>query len=270
MPASEKQSRYGQILVRIFLQKYVAGAEAVEFDRADIPAACHYLGIAQPKNLGDVVYSYRYRNDMPQEIADRAPAGKTWILVGRGGAKYAFVAIPDQPLTPNPHMVAIKVPDATPGIIAKYALSSEQALLAKVRYNRLIDLFTGIVCYSLQNHLRSNVPDIGQTETDEIYLGIDKAGRQYVIPVEAKAGSDRLSIVQMNQDLALAKYKFGGLEIRLVGAQFVGEDVALFLFAEDADSGNVKVVAERRYVLVPPSAITDDDLRSYREQLPDV
>jgi hypothetical protein len=47
----------------------------------------------------------------------------------------------------------IKVPDATPGVIAKYALSDEQALLAKLRYNRLVDLFTAITCYSLQSHL---------------------------------------------------------------------------------------------------------------------
>lgn len=33
-------------------------------------------------------------------------------------------------------MVLVKVPDSTPGLIVKYALSDEQALLAKARYNR--------------------------------------------------------------------------------------------------------------------------------------
>ncbi len=37
--------------------------------------------------------------------------------------------------------------------------------------------FTGITCYSLQNHLRTSVPDIGQVETDELYVGVDKKGR---------------------------------------------------------------------------------------------
>ena len=32
---------------------------------------------------------------------------------------------------------------ATPGIVAKYAFNDEQALFAKVRYNRLVDVFTG-------------------------------------------------------------------------------------------------------------------------------
>ena len=68
----------------------------------------------------------------------------------------------------------IKIPDSTPGVIAKYVLSDEQALLARVRYNRLVDIFTGITCYSLQNHLRTTVRSIGQVEIDEIYVGIDK------------------------------------------------------------------------------------------------
>ena len=42
------------------------------------------------------------------------------------------------------------------------------ALLAKVRYNRLVDIFIGITCYSLQNHLRTTVRSIGQVEIDEI------------------------------------------------------------------------------------------------------
>ena len=46
-------------------------------------------------------------------------------------------------------------PDSTPGVIS-YALSDEQSLLATVRYNRLIDVFTGLTCYSLQNHLRTS------------------------------------------------------------------------------------------------------------------
>jgi len=86
-----------------------------------------------------------------------------------------------------------------------YALGDEQALLARVRYNRLIDIFLGITCYSLQNHLRTSVPDIGQVETDELYVGIDARGCQYVIPVQAKGGSDTLNIVQIEQDMALCE-----------------------------------------------------------------
>jgi hypothetical protein len=46
-----------------------------------------------------------------------------------------------------------------------------------MRYNRLLDIFTGVACYSLQNHLRTTVPDVGQVETDELYVGVDKNGQ---------------------------------------------------------------------------------------------
>jgi hypothetical protein len=251
-------------LVHVFNGHCEAGDTVVRFSRDEFAAAAEVLGIALPKNLGDVLYSFRYRRPMPEEIAAAAPAGMVWSIVGKGDALYEFQAVVDQPLAPNRHLRAVKIPDSTPGIIAQHALGSEQALLAKVRYNRLIDVFAGIVCHSLQNHLRTKVPGLGQIETDEVYLGIDRSGVQYVIPVEAKGGSDKLSVVQMNQDLALAAHRFPDLECRLVGAQFAEDDIYLFLFAEGADPGRVDLIAEQRFRLVPPEDVTREDLNSYR------
>jgi len=73
-------------------------------------------------------------------------------------------------------LVTIKIPDATPEIVSAHAMSDEQALLAKIRYNRLIDVFPGVSAYSLQNHLRTTVEHIGQIEVDEIYVAVDSAG----------------------------------------------------------------------------------------------
>ena len=91
-----------------------------------------------------------------------------------------------------------------------YALNDEQALLAKLRYNRLIDIFTGVACYSLQSHLRTFVEEVGQTETDEIYVGVDKRGAQFVFPVQAKGARDRINVVQIEQDIAMCAEKFPG------------------------------------------------------------
>lgn len=82
-------------------------------------------------------------------------------------------------------------------MIVKYALSDEQALLARRRYNRLVDIFTGVTCYSLQSHLRTSIPSLGQVETDEVYVGVDRQGAHYVVPVQAKSGKDRMSVVQI-------------------------------------------------------------------------
>ncbi len=162
-------------------------------------------------------------------------------------------------------MAQTKVPDATPGVIAMYALSDEQALLAKLRYNRLIDIFTGVTCYSLQNHLRTTVPRLGQIETDEVYIGVDKRGVHYVFPVQAKGGKDRLSVVQIEQDMAMCANKFQFLICRAIGAQFMEDDlIALFEFEQDKQV--ITIVSEKHYRLVPGEEVTEADLKSYRER----
>lgn len=198
----------------------------MEFDRTDLIAAASELDVDLPSNLGDLIYTFRFRSTMPSAVASTAPVGQAWIIRLSGRSKYRFDLVRDAPIMPNEQVLPTKIPDATPGIIAHYALTDEQALLAKVRYNRLIDIFIGVACYSLQNHLRTTVPGMGQVETDEIYVGVDKRGVQYVIPVQAKGGKDKLSIVQIEQDIALCSAKFGDLVARPVACQFLHNDVS--------------------------------------------
>jgi hypothetical protein len=166
-------------------------------------------------------------------------------------------------------MTEIKIPDATPGIVAKYALGDEQALLAKLRYNRLIDIFTRVTCYSLQNHLRTTISGIGQVETDEIYVGVDRSGVQYVFPLQAKGGNDKIGITQIEQDMALCGEKFPQLVCRPIAAQFIEENrIALFEFAQDSEG--VGLSQERHYRLVPPEEMTNEDLKNYRKGVTDV
>ena len=109
---------------------------------------------------------------------------------------------------------------------------------------------------------------MGQVETDEIYVGVDKRGAQYVFPVQAKGGKDKLSIVQIEQDIALCGEKFSGLVCRAVGAQFMHDNViALFEF-ENGKEG-VSVVSEKHYKLVPPDQVTTEDLKTYRQRVTD-
>jgi hypothetical protein len=77
--------------------------------------------------------------------------------------------------------------------------------------------------------LRTTVAGLGQAAIDEIYVAIDKRGRQYVLPVQAKGGSDRLSTVQTRQDMACCAEKFPQLLCRAISAQFIEADlIALF------------------------------------------
>lgn len=259
------ETMYKQIIAAIFKGKYTPGMREVDFERDELVSTAAALGVRLPKNLGDLVYTFRYRGALPSSIQQTAGEGEAWIIRPTGRGRYCLVLVPDRPIVPNENLAETKVPDSTPGIVAKYAFNDEQALLTKVRYNRLLDVFTGVACYSLQNHLRTTVPNMGQVETDEIYVGIDKRGIHYVFPVQAKGGTDRLNVVQIEQDFGVCAKKFPSLVARPIAAQFMKRDViALFEFEQD-DSG-VAISCERHYRLVSPDQVTDEDLALYRNR----
>ena len=259
------QSRYERILTKVFSDKFVEGTEQVDFVAQDLIDAADQLGIRRPSNLPDVTYSFRYRRVNPCEIAQTEPEGKKWIIRGTGRGSYRFVLVSASPIAPNPNLAITKIPDATPGIVMWHAVSDEQALLARVRYNRLVDVFLGIACYSLQNHLRTSVSSIGQVETDEVYVGIDKRGAHYVIPVQAKSERGEVGRVQLEQDIALCAEKWGSLVCRPMAAQAMADDV-IALFEFELQDDEVKIVSEKHYQLVDPDDMTDEDLRQYRQR----
>ncbi|NOT55914.1 MAG: endonuclease [Deltaproteobacteria bacterium] len=261
----KESNRYARLIEKIFERAYTKGAREVAFRREDLITTAAQLGIALPKNLGDVVYSFRYRAALPEAVRKRAPRGLEWVIRPTGQAQYAFSLTAMPRILPNLLLTETKIPDATPGIIARYALNDEQGLLARLRYNRLIDIFTGVTCYSLQSHLRTTLPGMGQVETDELYVGVDQRGAQYLFPVQAKGGSDQLGIVQIEQDFALGAVKFPQLICRPLAAQFIENNlIALFSF-EEGENG-VGLSDERHYRLVPPEQMTDEDLVTYRNR----
>ena len=258
----KKLGVYQRLIEKVFVDRYSDGDAEVPFQRSDLPKAAKALGVSIPKNLGDVVYSIRYRTPMPMSVRATAPKDREWVIEGAGRAKYKMRLVPINRIVPNPNLVAIKIPDNTPEIIVAYSLSDEQALLAKVRYNRLIDVFLGVVSYSLQNHLRTTVKGIGQIEIDEIYAGVDRRGSQYIIPVQAKGGSDQLGVVQTKQDLEYCREKFPALICRAVSSQFIADDhIAMFELTVEDDF--VKIVDEKHYRLVPSDQISRADLATY-------
>ncbi|MBX4985473.1 endonuclease [Rhizobium lentis] len=262
MASAPKGSAYIDIIEKIFLDRYREGETQLDFERSDIEAAAKHLEVALPKNLGDVIYSLRYRRLLPESVLSTQPKGMEWIIEGAGRAKYRFSLVRLNRILPRDDLVTINVPDGTPEIIRAYALDDEQALLAIVRYNRLIDIFLGLTTYSLQNHLRTTVRGIGQIEIDELYIGIDKHGCHYAIPVQAKGGTDQISVVQTKQDLGWCAQKYPSMRCRAISAQFMSnERVAMFELTVEDDM--VKVVEERHYKLVPASAL-DDAIWSYR------
>src|SRR5437868_14416414 len=112
-----KLNRYGQIIERIFFNHFQAGMREVPFERAEIARVAKILKIELPKNLGDVIYTFRYRGVLPESILAKAPEGEHWIIRPVGTARYCFVLTKQPLIIPNVMMAETKVPNATPGVI---------------------------------------------------------------------------------------------------------------------------------------------------------
>lgn len=259
---------YKTIISHIFSDHFRRGMTEFEFDRDEIDAAVAKTGVAKPKNSGDVIYYFRHRQPLPDDILATQPQGLHWLILGAGDAKYRFRLSKLCYITPRSGLLVRKIPDATPGIINQHALTQEQALLAKVRYNRLVDTFLGITAYSLQNHLRTKIVNYGQIEIDELYIGVNSNGAQFIVPVQAKGGSDKLGVIQTIQDITYCREgtssgnRYQHLEVRAVSTQFMAHDV-IAMFELDFDGDDVSIVQEKHYQLVEADQIDPADLKRY-------
>jgi hypothetical protein len=261
--------KYEQIIEWVFHQNYRPDKVRVHFNREELVRASEALGLERIKNLGDIPYSFRFRRELPPSIQNTAPEGAEWIIVGAGVGEYQFRLASPGKIQPTPYIKPVKVPDATPEIVHHYAPGTdEQALLTRARYNRLVDIFTGITCYSIQNHLRTTVGDIGQVEVDEIYVGINKRGTHFVLPCQAKSPGDKFGIVQVMQDIALCQERYPSAICKPIALQFIDENGVAMLelgIREKDETLRLNIAEEKHYELVPRSQISDAELRMLME-----
>ena len=179
--------RYAQIIEAIFFSHSEEGVQEIEFDRSEIVQAAKELQIALPKNLGDVIHSFRYRTKVPDSIRATASAG-------------------------------------------------------------------------LQ---RTTVPGMGQVETDKVYIGLDTHGAHYVLPVQAKDGTDKIDIVQIEQDIALCQHRFPGLLCRPVAAQLMSDQLIALFELQKSDTG-IAIALEKHYRLVWQKELSLQELARYQ------
>ena len=241
---------FNRLIEKVFFDNYREGMIEFEFTYEDIEQAANDLGIALPENFEDVLLSFENYSNPPDKL--ERPQSAT------------HQTISNDYIAPRNDIVVTEIFDLTPKRIRAYALDDEQALLAIVRYNRLIDTFLGLTAYSLQNHLRTTVKGMGQIEIDELYIGLDRNGCHHVIPVQAKGGKDRIGIVQTAQDIRFAAQRFPGMRCRAIAAQFM-EDNIIALFELTLRDDEIKVVEERHYRLVPADRLDPKAVRNYRD-----
>ena len=180
------RNRYEVLILTIFRNRYKRGMSDFEFERSELESVAENLGVKLPKNLGDLIYSFRYRSALPAEILATETGGKEWVIEPAGRARYRFKLAKISRIVPRPDLIATKIPDATPEIITAYALSDEQALLAKVRYNRLVDIFLGLTTYSLQNHMRTTVKGLAKSRSTKSTSASTRTGSNSSFPFRQK------------------------------------------------------------------------------------
>ena len=273
-----EDTRYVQLMRRLFEEKWSKDTEGFAWHREDLSRIASALGIDVPKNLGDNIYSIRHgREDLPEEIRALAPAGKAWVLLPNGKSEYRFVLAERAFIDPDEARQPIKIPDSTPQIVARYAKKDQQAVLARIRYCRLIDVFMGLASFQLQSHMRTTIAhfNLAQTELDEIYVGVDGNGTQFIVPIQAKGDDERIGVVQIITDHYACSEKFPNMIARTVAAKTVNIQMvqgfgSLFTIAlieaTVAPGYNVRKLREEHFQLVPAALISEDDLSTYQRR----
>lgn len=265
-PTHEELARNrNEVIEIVFRKNYRQAAGEVPFTMDNVRQAIAQVARKRPgykeKNVADVRYQYTSgRSPLPESVDKLGP----WMIVGKGKAKYAFVKLAESPIVRiQADLYCVCLPDATPEIVLEYAGSDEQGILAKLRYNRMLDIFLGITCYHLQNHLRTSIKDKGQVEIDDLYVGLNSSGKQFVVPIEAKSAKDHLSKTQIQQAIDFAQERYPKLILRPVGIQELKDDsLVLIEFTPGLHPDEIKIVEMRHYKLVPMSEVPLEDLQS--------
>jgi len=93
--------------------------------REELEEGAVQLGFARVKNIGDVPYSFRYRNALPDSILETQTDGREWIIEGAGKGRYRFRLLRNTRVVPRDDLVIVDIPDSTPELIRTHAFDDE-------------------------------------------------------------------------------------------------------------------------------------------------
>jgi len=245
-----ENTQYDEVVLRLFQRYHQPGLKRLVFEKDEIEEVCQELNI-KVRNIPDIPYTYRVRRELPKEITETG----YWAIESAGKSAYAFI------LLENPPRFDIRFQDyepiniynAIPEIVDGYLRRDEQSLLTKLLYNRLIDIFCGLTCFHIQNHYRSFVNNIGEVELDAVYVGVNKSGDLFVIPIEAKSQSDNDMIgrIQISQMAQLVKQDFPDSIYRILAVkELADKTIGIVEFNDKNDPDEIKILSVSRYKLI--------------------
>jgi hypothetical protein len=223
---------YDKVILEVFLHHYRKGAAHLKFKKDELAEACLKHGITV-KNIPDIIYTYRSRRMLPARIL----ATGHWAIEPAGRGAYAFRLLRNPPYFEIPFgdYAPVDIYNAIPEVVEGLLRQDEQSLLTRVLYNRLVDIFTGLTCFHIQNHYRSFVVGMGEVELDALYVGVDKTGTLFVLPIEAKsrAESEMIGRIQVSQMAKLVRQDFAELRRRILAVKALADGTIAMVEFED-------------------------------------
>jgi hypothetical protein len=246
-------SEYDKVIEALFFKKFNAiqnkDSTELDFDTNELIETVNSLKIVI-KNIPDITYTYRSRGKLPVSVRSTGD----WIIKPKGKGNFAFTKSNRPPFfTIQEELASTEILNSLPDIVEKYIQEDEQGLLSAIRYNRLIDIFTGITCFHLQSHIRTTIEGEGQIEIDDLYVGVDRDGNEYILPLEAKSPDDRdkLGWVQISNLVKFAHQNFPKLKCRPICAKPINiNTIHLIEFEDKIDFDEIQIEKEKRYRLI--------------------
>lgn len=250
---------YVPVILKLFRERYRPGASSVIFSLDDVRNAVEAVRAASAnpdkissRNPADVVYRMRSRTKLPKEILEKGfhilrPIGRGQYQFERATA--GIIDIPVTTPTSTIDLTPMPVRRLLPETVAEM---DEQALLSVISYCNLLDHFTGMKIYRLRSHVRKSVPGVGQAELDAIDVGIgaNNDEKPTVFPIEAKAVSEALNLVQIHNMVQYTKHYFPGLIVRPLACKVDYQSVVhLMEFNIPAKAGELRIVRASSYLI---------------------
>ena len=243
------EANYDRIINAVFDAVYREGLDELRFDLDLLKQIAAELGIP-PDNAPDIAYSYRSGR---RELTEHIKGFGNWaIFASQTRGEYVFRLLENAPTfhIPFNDFAIIDIPNAIPDVVESFLRVDEQSLLTRILYNRLLDIFTGLTCYHIQNHLRSSAT--GQVEIDALYVAVGKNGELTIIPIEAKAVRETdIGRYQITQMVSYTRTVYPTMRHRIIGVKMLDDgSICMIEFSDATDPDEIKIVDVARYRLI--------------------
>jgi hypothetical protein len=250
-------SQYDRVILEVFQRHYQEGLDRLSFRKDELAEACSKHNITV-RNMPDVIYTYRARRPLPDQIL----ATGHWCIEAAGKGAFVFRRLRNPPRfdIPFKDYAPVEILEAIPEVVGQLLRQDEQSLLTSVLYNRLVDVFTGLTCFHIQNHYRGFVTDVGQVEIDALYVGVNKTGTLFIIPVEAKSAgeSEMIGRIQVSHMARLVRQDFPQFPRRLLAIKQLDDGTTAVLeFDDHVDPDDFGIVSVTRFRLVRRGSVAD-------------